>query len=436
MTRIATAISVIKRFLDVDPGKAIEALEALSAEETAGIIKLLPSTTASRCLEHMQPDAAAPVLESLMPEPAVSLVSRMSSSRAADIFRHLSEENRKKAITALDTRFAREVLEILSYPPNSAGHLMQSDLLSFRSEMKVRDVIHRLRSLARKQVPATYCYVTGPEHRLIGVLNMRDLILASPEATVESIMKTEMVKVSPFAIREELISIFGEKHYMAIPVVDEIGTLLGVVNTENLIESTEQEATEDLQMLFGASAEERVHSPLLFKVKKRLPWLHINLVTAFLAAGVIALFEDTIARIAVLAVFLPIVAGQGGNAGIQSLAVVLRGLIMRETTPAESTKLIMAELRLGLINGFVIGLVTALAAWLWRGNAWLGLVIGIAMIVNMVTAGLAGAMIPVVMKRLGFDPAHSSGIFLTTVTDIVGFFAFLGLAWLFQARLI
>ncbi len=327
--------------------------------------------------------------------------------------------------------------EILAYPRESAGRLMHTDFLAFRSDARVRDVILRLRQMARKHLPAaTYCYVVDGANALQGVLNMRDLLLASPETPVSEIMIKDVVKVSPFTDREELVAIAARKHYLAMPVAEDNGRLLGIINTRNIIDSSEEEATEDLQILFGASAEERAFSPAWFKITRRLPWLTVNLATAFLAGSVVALFEDFIARVAVLAVFLPIIAGQGGNSGTQTLVVVLRGMLMREIAPQNAWKLVRTELFVGFVNGAAIGLITAAAAWLWKGNAWLGLVVGIAMVVNMAAAGLAGALIPVTMKRLGFDPAHSSGIFLTTVTDVVGFFAFLSTAWLLQGKLI
>jgi magnesium transporter len=204
------------------------------------------------------------------------------------------------------------------------------------------------------------------------------------------------------------------------------------VKADQLINQAQQEASEDIMKMFGVGSEERAFSTLTFSLRKRLPWLHINLVTAFMAASVVAVFEDIIAKITVLAVFLPIVAGQGGNAGSQSLAVVMRGLVMREISPRESKKMLLKEGKIGFVNGVVIGLVTALVAWLWKGNPYLGLVIGLAMIVNLVAAGLSGAFIPLTLKAIGQDPAQSSSIILTTVTDIVGFFAFLGFAVIFQ----
>ena len=203
-----------------------------------------------------------------------------------------------------------------------------------------------------------------------------------------------------------------------------------------MLQGIQEEATKDLQKMFGAGGDERVFSSTLFSIKKRLPWLHVNLATAFLAAAVVALFEGMIAKLTILAVFLPVIAGQGGNAGAQSLAVVMRGLVMREISPDKTFSLILKECRLGAINGAVIGTVTAFIAWVWQGNPYFGLVIGLGMFINLIFAGLAGASIPILMKRLGWDPAQSSNIILTTVTDVLGFFAFLSLAVLFQNYLV
>lgn len=436
MKKKSTALIFIKKLVESEPHKAAQTLEDLTPLESSKIIKLLPPDTAALCIENMPSNFAAPILEHLIPEPASSLFHKISHHTVANILRHFSEKSVKIVLPNLDHELAKIISEILTYPPESAGRMMQTDFLVFHKDTKVRDVINRLRNLAKKQVPTTYCYVTREENKLLGVLNMHDLVISQPDVLIENIMRTDVVKVSPFTNKEELISIFGDKHYMMIPVVDENSRIIGVVNTKDLIETTEDEATKDIQILFGASADEKVNSPINFKIKKRLPWLNINLLTAFIAAAVVAFFEDMISKIAVLAVFLPIIAGQGGNAGIQSLSVIIRGLVMREIKPGDALKPILTETAAGFINGVIIGLITAAAAWIWKKNAYLGLVVGIAMVVNMIAAGLAGAFIPITMKKMGFDPAHSSGIFLTTVTDVVGFFSFLGLAYLFQSKLL
>ncbi|MEJ2284596.1 MAG: magnesium transporter, partial [Desulfobacterales bacterium] len=239
-----------------------------------------------------------------------------------------------------------------------------------------------------------------------------------------------------FTDRQDAANELAKRKYFAAPVVDGENHILGIVKAERMIQGVQEEASKDIQRMFGAGADERVFSTILFSLKKRLPWLHINLATAFLAAAVVALFEGIIAKLTILAVFLPVVAGQGGNAGAQSLAVVMRGIVMREIPRDKIYALVFKEAKIGAINGAVIGAVTALVAWVWYGNPFLGLVIGLGMLVNLILAGLAGASIPLIMKRVGIDPAQSSSIILTTVTDVVGFIAFLGFAVLFQKYLV
>ena len=435
MKRKEAAIEIVKKFIQSDPLKAAQALETLTVSDAAQVIRELPPAVAAQCLEHLPPLTAAQLLEKNSSEEAANILLKTGKYHAADIFRRFDPDFSKNVIPLLAHDFSQDIAEILAYPKESAGRMMHTDFLAFRGDMKVREVILKLRQIARKHLPATYCYVVNDAHVLLGVLNMRDLLLASPDSPVDEIMIKEVVKVSPFADREELVAMFARRHYLAVPVVNEAGRIIGIVNTKNIIASTEEEATEDLQILFGASAEERVYSPAWFKIRKRLPWLHINLATVFLAGAVVSMFEGLIARFAVLAVFLPIVAGQGGNAGTQTLSVVLRGMIMREIEPKSAMKLIITELWVGLVNGAVTGLVTGLVVWLWKGNPYLGLVVAAAMVINLIAAGLSGALIPLTMKKLGFDPAHSSGIIITTVTDVVGFFAFLSMAWLLQGKL-
>jgi len=429
------AATLIKRFIDADVQQAAFSLEEMNPEEAAPVLAELPVEAVVRCLEHMRPAAAAAVLKHLFPEPARAIFDQMKPDHATDVFRSLSKEDRKRAMASLSKDRKMEIQEFLAYPEDSAGRLMKTDVVSFHKDLKIREAVARLKGMPITDA-TTYTYVVDSNNKLIGILNMRDVLVADYESIVESVMRREVFSVSAFMDREELVHLASQKPYIWIPVVDAEGRLVGAIRPGDLLESSQEEATEDLQLLFGSSAEERSFSPTKFKVAKRLPWLTFNLATAFLAAGTVALFEDLIGRIAVLAVFLPVVAGQGGNAGTQSLVVVLRGLVMREVRPHHAWSLIAREAVVGLINGVAIGMITALVAWLWHKNPFLGVVIGLAMVVNMVAAGLAGAAIPIAMKRLGFDPAQSSGIFLTTITDVVGFFSFLGFAALFQARLV
>jgi magnesium transporter len=264
---------------------------------------------------------------------------------------------------------------------------------------------------------------------------MYELMLASSTQKLESVMLKEVFTLDPFVERVVAAEELSKRRYFAAPVVDGEGHLLGVIRAEQLIGDVKEEISQDIQKMFGVSPEERAFSPIATSLRRRLPWLHVNLLTAFLAAGVVAMFEGIIAQMTALAIFLPVVAGQGGNAGAQSLAIVMRGLVMREIPKGKLGRLVWKEALLGTISGAVTGIVTGLVAWGWQGNAALGVVVGLGMLVNLFAAGLAGASIPVLMKSLGWDPAQCSSIILTTVTDVVGFFAFLGFAVVFQGWL-
>lgn len=321
------------------------------------------------------------------------------------------------------------------YPPDSAGAMMSPDFTALSKNLTVEETIHQIRSLG-KQGPFYYVYVTDEKNRLEGVLSMRDLVLADPHASIESIMLKEVVSVLAQTDREEVVKLASQYHYLTLPVVDNGRRLLGMIRSDELVRAAEEEVSEDIQKMFGAGGDEAALSPLFFSVKKRLPWLYVNLATAFLAAAVVGIFENTIARITALAVFLPVVAGQGGNAGAQTLSVMIRGLALGQVDKGVVRRVVWKEAYLGLLNGVSIGLVTALVGYLWEGNPFFGLVIGFAMVANMAVACISGAGIPVVMRAFGWDPAQSSSIILTTLTDVVGFFSFLGLATLFQHLLI
>lgn len=428
--------SFIRKIFEIDPADAAHNLESLGEDGSLFILKKVPAPLVARAFDCMEPHYASQLLQKIAMPEAVEILGRMTVNRAAELMLSLPEEVRAAYLGAVDTECAEKIRTLATFPEDTAGRIMSYEFLAFRGDLKVREAVRRLRSMARKKVPVSYVYVTDAGNRLIGVLNMRDLLLCEEDADLNSVMLPEVFAVSAKTDREEVARVAAHKRFMFIPVVDDEKRLLGTIKMDELVEAAQQEATEDIQKMFGAGGDEKVFSPLWFSLKKRVGWLHVNLATAFLAASVVGLFEDMIARIAILAVFLPVVAGQGGNAGAQSLAVVMRGLVLHEVEPQMAGKVVLKEGLLGLLNGLAIGLVTAAAAILWHGNPWLGLVIGLAMVINMVAAGVTGAAIPIFMKSIGWDPAQSSSIIQTTVTDVVGFFSFLGLAALFQQYLL
>lgn len=428
-------LPLVKKYFENDPAQAAHSLESMSDEEAVAVLKALPPVLSAQAFPHLQSRYAAALLKEISPELFSQIVERLDPQQGAVIFLHLPDETRPAFLEKLPEKTKKQIQELLTYPEDSAGRIMSPEFLAFHSEVKVKNAIQRIRTLARTRFPASYAYVVDGENHLAGVINMRDLMLASGDDALESVMRKDVFSVNCFLDREQVARLLSSRRFFAAPVVDNENHLLGVVKAEQLIAEAAEEATEDMQKMFGAGGDERAFSPVSFSLKMRLPWLHVNLVTAFLAAGTVALFEDILAKLTILAVFLPVVAGQGGNAGAQSLAVVMRGLVMREIPPKKIARLILKETGIGLINGIVVGIVTAAVAWAWHGNPYLGLVLGLAMIVNLAVAGLSGAAIPLTMKGVGLDPAQCSNIILTTVTDVMGIFAFLGFAVVFQKYL-
>ena len=319
---------------------------------------------------------------------------------------------------------------------------MDPRVASLSIDLTAQQVISAIRKAPREALH--YLYVTNRSGELVGVLNMRDLLLAAPRDPIERIVRREIISIPATMDQEEVVNLMRERRFIALPVVDFDGRLVGVVKHDEVLQAGQEQAFEDLQKIVGAGADERALSPVSTVVKSRLPWLYVNLLTAFMAAAVIGAFEGIISQIAALAVLLPVVAGQGGNTGAQSLAVVMRGIALREILPGTQKRVIIKEALGGLFNGIAVAVGTALAVFAWRALAGdpmrvcsgLALVIFLAMIVNMVAAAASGAVIPLLLKAVGRDPAQSASIFLTTVTDIVGFASFLGFAVAFSSWLL
>lgn len=420
--------SLLHSFVDLHPEDAARSIESLDPGEAGRLFETLPEAVAARLAERLNPHIVGPIFERLDPEHALRLLTSISPRPASAIVHHLSDSVRTDMLEKLPAQTSRQLRELSAYPPETAGAMMEPRVVSFSIDLTVEEATSAIRR-ARKE-GLHYLYVTKRDGALAGVLTMRDLLLSMPNAKIEPLVKRNVLAIPETMPSEEVVALMRDRKFLALPVVDLDGRLLGVVKHNEALETGQLEAFEDLQKMVGVGGDERALSPVSIVVKRRLPWLIVNLVTAFMAASVVAVFEDTIARIAALAVLLPIVSGQGGNSGAQSLAIVMRGLALREILSGNRRRVIIKEITGGLLNGIAVALVTAAAVYAWKGNFGLALVILLAMIVNMVAASLAGAVIPMILKTLGRDPAQSASIFLTTVTDIVGFASFLGFAML------
>ncbi|MGH7176775.1 MAG: magnesium transporter [Tepidisphaeraceae bacterium] len=416
---------------DVASPDGASALESLPTDRAAEVATILDPVTASRIIAQMDPLLAAGVI-SEMPAPEASMVlSAMVPDDRVDVMEHVTGPLHEELLREMDEPAADNVRRLEQFPPDTAGGMMTTQVTALFEYLTVEDAILLLRKLNQELEQMYYVYVVNRREHLVGVLSMRDLILAKPGRSLREIMIPNVRSVPATMSKEEVAQLMRKYRYLAMPVVDERNKLLGLITVDDIVDVIQDEATADVQKMFGAGAEERLTSPWPLSFKKRVWWLQVNLATAFLAGGVVGLFEGTIEKFAVLAVYMPIVAGMGGNASAQAMAVAVRGISVGRTDRSTVRHVLHRELLVGLLSGLFIGATTALIALLWQRSPALGLVVGVALIINHTLACTTGAGIPFLMRRLGFDPAQSATIFATTVTDIAGFFTLLGLASLF-----
>ncbi len=420
--------SLADTYIDLYPQEATEALESAPLEEIVQLLRVQTPERAARILTRISTALAAAGLQQLRPALADRILGAMDPVGAALLVSSLPNAQRETLLTGLQPQLARELRELMDYPEGSAGRLMQPRAPSIPARHTAKQALARVRRLSPRDSGALL--VTDAAGKLVGLARLVDVVRADPDTPLAQIAKSAPVRVHALTPREDIVELFSRYRLEFLPVVDIDDHLLGVIHQATVIQAAQEEAAGDLQAMVGVSREERALSSPLFAVRKRLPWLNINLVTAFLAAAVVGLFENTIAQFTALAVLLPVVAGQSGNTGAQALAVIMRGLALREIRLRQWQRVVFKEVAAGALNGIAIALVTGLGVLIWSHSVGLALVIACAMVLSMALAGLAGAAIPLLLTRVGLDPAQSASIILTTVTDIVGFFSFLGLATL------
>lgn len=421
-------------FIIDHPEEAGPLLESFEIGEIVRLIESIPSNSIAVLLSSMNPAIAAETLSALPEELGIQVVRATSPGDAAGLLARLERDRRKAIIRHLARPLAKEIRLFMEYPAESVGSLMDAGVFALSEDLTVEDAVRQVRIRAPKDLHDIY--VIDRRRYLVGMLSVRDLLLLNPTERLQSIMRRDVPTIHPMENREEIVDLFAGRRLLTIPVVDLDGRLLGVIKNEDIVKASQEDATADLQTMVGASKDERALSPLLFSVRKRLGWLQVNLVTAFLAAFVVGMFEDVIAQFTALAVLLPVVAGQSGNTGAQSLAVVMRGLALRDIRPTQWFRVVSKELGVALLNGLAVAATTCAAVYWWSGSAGLTMVIGVSMVTSMCIAGFSGAVIPIILRSLNQDPAQSSSIILTTVTDVVGFFSFLGLATVFAHLLV
>lgn len=420
---------------DIHPADILDLLRDFD-EEKLEIIQKLPEDIVASIIDYADDDEKYELF-SLIPEGRQKeIVDEMSSDELVDLLGTISIEDANEILVKLDKEDADEVKELLTYKPDTAGGIMATEFIAITETMNVGDALKYLQKEAPDAETAYYIYVLDENDILKGVVSLRDIVISNFDVVIKDIMNEKVISVLTDMDQEEVGHIFEKYGFLTIPVIDDNNVMLGIVTVDDIMEILRDEHTEDLYRLAGIQESEKVAGSLRESIKSRLPWLFINLFTAILASATVGLFEGTIQRVVALATFMPIVAGMGGNAGTQTLTIIIRSIALGELTYENSRKVLLKEFGVGLSSGAAIGLTVAILAYLWNSNPMFGLVIGLAMVLNMVVATISGFGVPIILKKLNIDPALASAVFVTTVTDVLGFFFFLGLATVFISYLI
>lgn len=420
-------------FLRGHPLTALHTLNQFPVQDLAELLMMQSAADMIRLWDGLMLDVATDVLDYLPEQSTQQIIQRGDPVHLARVLVRLTTERRQHLMGLVENARQRELSMLVQYPEDSAGALMDPRFIPLYESLTVKEVLHRIRKLKAQFI--RQLYLINDEGRLQSMVEMHRLALASPGDSLAALSQAIPAIVTATATREEVVGQLEQHRITDLPVVDIAGRLIGVIRYDALMEAMREESSMDMLTMVGVSRDERALSDISLVVRKRLPWLSINLLTAFLAAAVVGLFESTIAQFTALAVLLPVVAGQSGNTGAQALAVTMRGLALREIGTSQWLRVARKEIGATFINGIAIALLTSAGVFVWSSSLGLALVIGSSMVIAMVAAAFSGVVIPVTLSSLGQDPAQSSSIILTTVTDVVGFFAFLGIATLLSNML-
>jgi magnesium transporter len=432
LLRIGATANLLNLLQKQHPADLAQVFGSLLDNERAAVFSVLAERNPRLAMETVSEigsEQGAQLLTGRSAEDIAKFLQEIPSDDAAALIDYLPEELSQEVLELMRRRESQQVESLLEYGEQTAGRIMNPSVFALNEDLTVGESITALQS-SRDVEMVFYLYVVDERRHLVGVTSLRRLLLVSPETPLKRIMTPDIISVRVDTDQEEVARQVASYNLLAVPVVDEENKLVGVITVDDVIDVIKDEATEDLYRLAGVSGDERVGTPPFEALRKRLPWLGVNLVTAFLAASVVALFEDTIARVTALAVFMPIVAGMGGNAATQTLTVIVRGLALGELSWGNAQKALFKEMAIGLGSGLTLGVIAAAVAWGAKGQPMIGLILGLAMLCNMLVATIAGTLVPLGLKALKIDPALASSVFITTFTDVVGFASFLGFATL------
>lgn len=417
-----------RRYLRDFPVEAARRIEELDLSEVLDAVSRQSAATLAPVFAFLMPDTAARLLAALPDGLGDRILEELQPAQTLRIMASLPEEEQATRRTRLEPAVRDELERLGSYPPDTAGRLMNPGVAAYPRDLTVGQLLRALGESG--MLTARSLFLVDGAGRLTGRAPLKDVALSSRDLPLSALELPTRTSVHPMDPMDTVTSAFEGYRILDLPVVDSEGVFLGAVTHDDLARAVQEDATIDIQTMVGAGRAEKALSTPMFTVRRRMPWLQINLLTAFLAAAVVGAFEATIAQVTALAVLLPVVAGQSGNAGAQALAVTMRGLALREISTRQWLRVVRKEVIAGLVNGIGIAITCGLGVWFWSQSVGLVVVIFSSMILAMAAAGFAGALIPILLTRLGQDPATSSSIVLTTVTDIAGFLSFLGIATL------
>jgi len=410
------------------PADAAEVLDAIEEDDLRSRLFAHLETPRAAAVLSLLGDQARETLLDALPEARLrAFLTALESDDAADLLAELPREKVERLLQSIPPRLSADVRDLLRYDEESAGGIMQREFVALPAAATVDDAIEAVRRRAADVPDIHNIFVVDDHQHLIGVLPLRLLILANPRTALRNLMQIDPMAAHTGMDQEEVATLFSKYDLVSLPVVDASGRLVGRITVDDVVDVIEEEASEDIYRLAGLGNEASVHESVRDSVRRRLPWLVLNLGTCFLSASVVALFEATIQHLAIAAAFMTMVAGSGGNAGVQTLALVVRGLALGELTFLNARRVVLKEFMTGALNGLALGLIAAIAAYWWKGVPLIGFVVALAIVGNLCIAALVGVLIPLGLKWCGVDPAIASAVVLTTFTDCCGFFFFLGL---------
>ena len=425
--RVEEAIAALT---DLHPVDRAEAFADLDDQDQAVILPQLDINDTADLLEELDDEEAADVAETLSTPFLADILDAMEPDEAADILGDLPPRLAADALAEMEG--SEDVIPLLVFPDETAGGLMTTNLFTLAPEITTAEAIEYLRQTTMGSDTPYYLYVVEQNSKLLGVVGLRDLVIADPNRKISEIMDPDVISAKTDLDQENVARLMIRYDLAAMPVVDDAGSLRGVITYDDLMDVIEDEATEDIYRLANVpDSDLSFDSPIGLSVRRRLPWLFLSGITALFASWVISQFESLIAQVALLAAFLSVVAGLGGNTATQTLAIIVRAIALDEIEPRDAWRTLTKEAVVGLFQGLFIGAAAAVGVYLWTGNEYLGLVLGLALVGNMILATVIGTLVPLILRWLGADPALASTVLVTAVTDSVGFALFLGLATVF-----